>query len=90
MDGGNGYQKVKNLLGPSEYVINFSLFICCIKGLTYGRVVWLDPREAAKVRHQISDILGSLSRDDIFPLFEENPGSVGALALRDQIDPSTN
>ncbi|OBT67348.1 hypothetical protein VE03_03016 [Pseudogymnoascus sp. 23342-1-I1] len=54
-----------------------------------SEVVWLDPREAIKIRHQISDILGSLSREDIFPSFDENAGSIGAVAHRDQIDPST-
>ncbi|OBT72270.1 hypothetical protein VF21_07961 [Pseudogymnoascus sp. 05NY08] len=53
------------------------------------RIVWLDPREAVKIRHQISDILGSLNRDHIFLSFEENAGSVGAVALREQMDPST-
>ena len=33
--------------------------------------------------------MGSLSRDDIFLSFEENAGSVAAVVLRDQIDPST-
>jgi hypothetical protein len=71
-------------------VANCPLLHCRIESLTNCRVVWLDPKETVKTRHQISDLLASLSREEMFPAFEEQEGSVGALALRDMIDPNSD
>lgn len=65
-----------------------SIIYFSVESLTICRVVWLDPKETVKTRHQISALLASLSVENTFPAFEEQGGSVGALALRDMIDPN--
>ncbi|TAQ90687.1 hypothetical protein B7494_g957 [Chlorociboria aeruginascens] len=70
----------------------------CIKNVGYEQVralvgpsefSWLDPAEGLKFRHQISDLLASLCRRRAFPNLEE-VSSIGALVLRDQVDPNSS
>ncbi|OKO98068.1 hypothetical protein PENSUB_9648 [Penicillium subrubescens] len=68
-----GYEQVRELIGPSEYVFN--------------EYTWLDPEEGFKLRHQITDLLGALS-SSILPSFEVN-GSVALLAFYEKIDPNS-